>query len=374
VNFTVSSGAALTLATSPATPDAFDNVMALVQKVNLTVNDGKQPRSVVDISGSGLLEYQLRSGGSLDRGTATVAAYSSLGTLPVGNYTVVYKIPFVDDRIGEPLRTRCYLPVHLYPQDPVLTLQFQNAANMYSAGNINFVGLEVQLIRRQVTAASEMVLQKTAGTNPSGYIDSDLIETAFNPPVGSSAEYRMALPIPGQYGGLMLRHYLGGSSVTRAEIDSGASGSAFGSENRWRLETGSVVIREFRWKHLRADAEMSAYTPGLLAPSQFVAATSGAAVNTAMKSNVLGVPGSQVLPASQGFFYANSCYLNFLTDGSSGDVATELGSLLDCNTPANSGLKMELIGSPTSVATNASTLFVAGRRFFGDLRRWQAYA
>jgi len=35
---------------------------------------------------------------------------------------------------------------------------------------------------------------------------------------------------------------------------------------------------------------------------------------------------------------------------------------------------MEIVGSIASAATNGSTLYVVGRRFFGDLSRWQALA
>jgi hypothetical protein len=66
--------------------------------------------------------------------------------------------------------------------------------------------------------------------------------------------------------------------------------------------------------------------------------------------------------------------MDFLTDGQSEDIARELGSVLDCNTPANTGLKMEIVGAPTSVSTNASQLNLMGRRLFGDLSRWQKFA
>jgi len=153
---------ALTLQGTVTTPDTYDNILQLVQHVNLTVNDGKQPRSVVDCDGIALLEYATLTGVNIDQATSLLAAYSQTATLPVGNYPLTYRIPMVETWIGEPLRSRMYLPVHTYPQDPVLTLTFQSGANMYSAGNIRFVGVTVLLIRRQVTAASEAALQKDA--------------------------------------------------------------------------------------------------------------------------------------------------------------------------------------------------------------------
>jgi hypothetical protein len=374
VNFTVNTGG-LTLPTSPTTTDAYDNVLTLLQHVNLSVNDGKQPRSVVDCDGIALLEYQLAAGVNVDRGTGEVMAYSQTTTLPAGNYKLVYRIPLVETWIGEPLRTQMYLPVHTYPQDPVLTLQFQNATNMYSAGNINFVSAEIQLVRRVPTLASEKYVKTKIASNPNGYIDFDLIETQFAIPVGTSSETRLALPIPGQYATLLCRHYLGGSAITRKEIDNGATGTSFGNENRWRLESAQVTIREWRWKHLLAELQMNQPGVAILNPAVFVAATSAGSPTTALQNQqpIFGRAGGGI-PSGSGFDYANSVLLNFLTDGMSGDDAVELGSLLDCNTPANAGLKMEIVGTPTNVATNASYLKILGRRFFGQLANWQKLA
>jgi len=365
VNFTVNSGG-LTLQSTVTNPDNFDNILTLLQHVNLSTNDGKQPRSVVDCNGIALLEYATLTGVNLDQATLLLAAMSQGTSLAAGNYTITYRIPCVEPWIGEPLRSRMYLPVHLYPQDPVLTLSFQQGSQMYSAGNINYVGVEVELLRRQPTRQSEAFLQadgKRRGlTNPSGYIDFDLIETPFSIAPGIGTEQRFPLPIPGEYANLMFRHYQGGAAVTRKEIDNGATGTSFGNEGRWRLETGSVVIREWRWKQLRALTEYQRpMNAGIVTPS------SGTATLT------YGVIGGG-FPSGQGFRYANSVALNFLSDGLSGDNCTELGSLLDCNTPANNGLKMEIIGTPTSVATNASYLYVMGRRYFGNLDGWSAFA
>ena len=358
VNFTVASGG-ITLAASPSTPDQFDNILTLLQHVNLSVNDGKQPRSAVDCDGVALLEYQAATGINVDRATGFVMALSQGTTIPAGNYRLTYRIPMVETWIGEPLRTQMYLPVHTYPQDPVLTLQFQNAANIYSAGNINNISAGIQLVRRVVTAASEKWIQSRRASNPNGYIDFDLIETPFSVPVGTGSEIRFQLPIPGQYATLLMRHYLGGATVTRKEIDNGASGSSFGNENRWRLESAQITIREWRWQHLLCELQMNQPASPLILPS-----------GTALYAR----PGGAGIVSGTGTDYANSVLHNFLTDGMSGDDAVELGSLLDCNTPASAGLKMEIIGTPTNVATNASYLKVMGRRFFGDLSRWQKIA
>ena len=363
VNFTIGTQLTLNTPAQALTPDMYDNILTLLQHINLTVNDGKQPRTVVDCSGAALLEYALRTGLNVDMGTAEIMALAQLATFPAGNYTIVYRIPMVETWIGEPLRSRMYLPVHTYPQDPVLTLTYQTGANIYTAGHITVISTDIQLIRRQVTAASEAQLQKNPGTNPNGYIDFDLIETAFAVPLGTSSEARFALPIPGQYANLLFRHYLGGAATTRKEIDSGGT---FGSENRWRLESGSVVIRDWIWKHVRVLNEMNGV--------RFPVLTLAGAQPLIGDMSKDGVAANGSFPSGIGYPYASSVMLNFLIADLCGDNATELGSLLDCNTPANNGLKMEVIGTPASAATTASYLYVMGRRYFGDLSKWQVFA
>jgi hypothetical protein len=375
VNFTVNTGG-LTLVASPTTPDQYDNILQLAQHINLQVNNGIQPRSTVDCSGVALLEYLEHEQCNIDLGTQAMMIASQTGSLPAGNYTIMYRIPCVDDSIGEPLRSRLYLPIHTYPQDPILSVTIQNAATMYSAGNINALYVDVLLIGRQVTPQSEAVLQKTACTNPNGYIDWDLIETPFVIPVGSAAQIRIAIPLPGSYCNLLFRHYLGGATITRKEVDNGATGSSFGNENLWDIETAANAIRQWRWQHLRSLSEAS-QTKTLQGSNLFGSTASGSYTGGTLigtlQNLVLPFAGGSI-PAGQGMRYANSCFLDFLTDGKSEDVARELGSVLDCNTPANTGLKMEIVGTPTNVSTNSSQLNIFGRRIFGDISDWQQFA
>ena len=384
VNFTTN--ASLALATNPTTPDQYDNILQFLQHISLQTNDGKQPRNVVDASGVALLEYADHDATNIDIGTrACMLLSQQLASLPAGNYSLVYRIAMVDDSIAEPLRSRLYLPIHTYPQDPILTISFQNFATMFSSGtsaNLTFIGVDLLVVGRQVTPQSEAALQKTKATNPNGYIDWDLIETPFAIPVGTSAPQRLAIPLPGSYTNLLMRHYLGGATMTRKEIDNGATGSSFGNENRWDLETAANAIREWNWQQMRIYTEMSSaicpWMPAIPAgaTSLFAASASAGSPTTAFGTlalNLLGVAGGSI-PAGQAMRYANSCWFDFLTDGKSQDCARELGSVLDCNTPANTGLKMEIVGTPTNVATNASQLNVIGRRLFGDLSGWQTFA
>jgi len=391
VNFDVTTGFTTT---SPTTPDMYDNIAQILQHVNLSINDGRQPRSVVDCNGIALLEYQTQAGFNLDQATNTLVnvSQSVVGALavPVGKYQACYRIPCVSSRVGEPMRTRMYLPVHTHPQDPVLTLQFNTLAGMsaVSTGAIGTIRVDVVLIRRVPTAASEKMLRSTAGSNPTGYIDWDMIETPFQVPLNSGAEQRFALPVPGNYMDLLFRQYKGGSAIDRTKhVDTDVGDSIannLGLETRWRLETGGVTVSEWRWKHLRTindftrpgcpTAPLFTVTPTLPLPNggAFVAIASAGSSTIALSNQPTNFP-SAMQAATANYRAGTSAYLDFLTDGCSGDTGNELGSLLDCNTPANNGLKMELVGTPASVSSNASVIYTMGRRLFGDISRWQKF-
>jgi hypothetical protein len=389
VKFTVTT--ALYTSSSPQSPDQLDGIMQLVQHINLSTNDGKQPRSVIDCTGVGSLEYAQTVGLNLPMSTQVLAAWTYLGGtpagtnsgilgLPPGSYVLTYRLPMVHPWIGDPLRSRFYLPVHLYPQDPVLTLTFQSLANMCSLGAIGSIFTDVMLIRREPTAASEEALQATAGTNPSGYYDWDLLETPFGVAPGISSEQRFPLPVPGAYTEIMMRQYLGGANITRQPLDyTGvgiSTGTGFGAEQRWRLETGGVVLREWRWNHLREVNDFSKpSTSGVITGTLTLSSGTVSTYNLVESPGIIGTPtpfyGTNTIT---NFRPPTSCHINFLSDGLTGDTGIELGSVLDCNTPANTGLKMEIIGTPANVATNASTLAVMGRRLYGDLSRWQKFA
>lgn len=382
VNFDVTTGFTTTNST---TPDMYDNILSILQRVTLTINDGRQPRNVIDCSGVALIEYAMQHSLNIDDATqyAMMVSNNPVGALavPVGRYQITYRIPMVSPLIAEPLRTRCYLPVHTHPQDPVLTLQFNTVAGMSATGTgaIGTVVVEVLLLNRLPTKESEALLRSTPGSNPTGYLDFDLIETPTSFPLGTANEQRIALPIPGNYTGLLFRQYKGGAApLTRnstVDFDVGDTiANNLGLETRWRLETGLVVLREWRWKHIRNLNDATRCTNRqLLSPlTPFVAASSAGAVTSALGVSPVNSPGG--LQGTTSYFRApTSVYMDFLGDGVSGENNNELGSCLDCNTPANNGLKMEVIGKIASVATNASWLYILGHRFFGDISRWQKF-
>jgi hypothetical protein len=331
-----------------------DGLLGLLKRVNLSINDGKQPRSIVDCSGIGLLEYAQQVGLNLDHATLQLVSEHTKATASVVASTVyrlTYRIPMVHPQLTEPLRTRALLDVNHHPQDPVLTLDFSTLAEMYSAGTAitGLVG-EIVLIRRAITAD-----QDNAIVAAGGFIPFDLIETPFTIGPSTAGEQRWPIPSPGYYTGILMRLYKAAATVVRDDI---SETTTAGSETRWRLESGGVVLRDWRLKHLQTLNDYS--RPANSAHPTYSPFVGGSPAVTGG------------LAATTGYRPPSSVYLDFLSD-SLGDDANELGSLLDCNLPVNQGLKMEIIASVASIATYSGALKLLGHRFFGDLNRWRAY-
>lgn len=297
-----------------------DGFRAALVRATLTVNDGIQPRNVVDYSGVGLIEYALNTAGNVDRATLENKRVHTASV----TQRVWYRIPLVHPGIVGPLRTRMLLDVNNHPQDPVLSLQWAAAASIYSANAPSAVGADVVLCRREMTPLVNKTIR-----DDGGFIPFDLIETSQT--VATASEYRFQVPTPGQYAGLLMRGY--DQNTSRASIHDITAGS----EGRVRLESGGVVIADWRDHYLAAINE----------------ATEAFDHDNATAAATARFPGLY--------------FLDFLTDGIVD--ADELGSLLDCNLPAASGLKMEIIGTTRNAS---SVLHVGGHRYFGDLSRYQA--
>lgn len=321
-----------------------DGPLAAVSRINLSINDGVQPRSVVECSGVGALEYAMRAGLNLDRATLQTWTQSArLGTVAAAMaFRVCYRIPLVHPFITEPLRTRMLLDVNNHPQDPVLTVDFNPLASYASAGSLTSLGAEVVLVRKQMPDALNQSILKSGG-----YIPFDLVETPFN--IAVAGEFRLPVPTPGQYESLLMRVYQGiaGPVQSRTPIDAVTTQN---SESRWRLETGNRVLHDWRMKHLQCIGDYSGVA------------------NTAIQASSPNAAGP--VAANTSWQPASSVMLDFLSNGVA-DVS-ELGGLLDCNSPVKLGLKMEVIGNAAAPAAGTHTVYLMGHRLFGDLSAWQA--
>lgn len=342
VTLLVTVNAQLTMST--ATTNAIvDNIQGLLKSAVLTATDGSEPRTVVKASGAGLLEYASQVGLNIPRSTLAAILLSQAATVAASlKFRITYRIPLVNPMVGEPLRTRMLFPAHKLPQDPILTLAFANLADFTSAGTLTGLICEVRLIRRLMPDAVDQQILATGG-----YIPMDLIETPFPVSQSSAGENNFDVPLGGQYMGLLLRSYLGGSTITRDVLD---ETNTLGSETKWQLKSGNVVHEEFRFRNIQ---DFNDLTRVANLDTQSVAPNFAGAI-----------------AANTRYQPASSIYLDFLSDGL--ESADELGSLLDCNIPSNSGLKMQLNGRLAASGTYAHTLYMIGHRMFGDISKYQA--
>lgn len=327
-----------------------DNIMGIVKRVTLDcVSPTWGAYKMTDCSGAFLLEYNMNAGMNIDPPTWEYLRLWQAAATPViavdTQFQVAYRVPVVYPMVGEPLLTRCLLPCHTWAQDPVLTVDFEAATNIYSAGHIVDLRAEIWVVYREMNGAqTDDILSK------GGFIQGDLLESSFSPGVGVAGEQRFQVNPPGSYMALLFRQYLGGNAVcTRNIVD---QTTTFGSESTWRLESNGNVKRQWRWKHLQAK---NAYSRAQTMLSQ----TSDVTVNAAVASGTLFAP-------------AASCLLDFCSDGL--EPINELGSVLDVNIPARSGLKMEVVGSWAAPASStiASTIFYGGHRLWGDLSAFKS--
>ena len=335
----------LTLTTGTTGQPGVDNILNIVKNVELDINDGVQPRTVINASGIALLEYAAQTGLNLDRATLASIALSASGTVAANmTFRITYRIPVVHPAIAEPLRTRMLMPCHTWAQDMNLKITFESAANMYSAGALSAIAVEVVLVRRQMDATTTAAIVKSGG-----FIPFDLLETPYNIAVGTSGAQRFKINAPGSYAGLLLRSYLGGATMTRNVLDQVTTP---GSETVWDIESGGVTFRQWRSKTIQIINDLSR-------PANGVNQTYSPEISGAVAANTSYQP-------------ASSVYLDFLGDGLGSDSANELGSILDVNLPVQSGLLMEIVGNVANVATQGSQLYVLGHRWYGDLSKWQA--
>ena len=222
---------------------------------------------------------------------------------------------------------------------------------MYSAGAPTNIYVSFKLIQRIVTPAFDAIVAKGGG-----YLKTDLIETAFNVPLGVSGPFTANIPTPGSYCDLMFRQYLGGATVTRDEISQLGPNTAaadYGIETIWSIISGQTTYHSFRFKDLKASNDLRQF---FARSNQTYAPRLGAPLGT---NNLSG--------------NAASTSLDFISDGVGGaDNVSELGSVLNANIAQGSGLLLQLSGNVANVATNASVLWLSGYRIYGNLAAYQA--
>lgn len=283
---------------------------------------------------------------------AAIYAVTNSSAVPANSqWQIDYLIPFVPQNAGEDLRTLMLLPTHLYSNPALLTLTFGQTLNMGTGGAIGIINVDVIRYGRRMNAGVENTIKTKFG----GYIAYDILESTFNPSSATTPQ-NVPISIPGWYWNMFFRHYLGGSSYTRACTEQAGTGGGpasttsgvttlsggFTTENLWTLNWGGNTFRQWKWKDLYS-------------LPRFKHALN---TNTQSSSPDLGGP---VLTSSN-FISPSSCFIDFAGDGMSFDAVTELGSVFDTVTPNAQRQAVYVSGQFASVSTNASVLSYGGQR------------
>jgi hypothetical protein len=284
-----------------------DALQAIVNRIQVQVSDGSQNRNVVDASGPAILELASQWQGGLDRDTA-----ANVGTNPSATArTLIYPIWFAHPQLSDPIGSVLLLPAPRFNSNPVVTVTFATQAQMDTNATPTFAvsALTAQLIivRRQVNRPKFPIF------------NSEISEIAVSyASTGNAQLYE--LQIPGSYTGILLRDF--------ASLTSRASIQTAGGENR--LQLLGTVIRRFQAQDLQFENDYSV----------------------------------KLYPATWNNF-AGAFYMDFLSD-KVGEVAADLGSVLDANILQASGSRLQLLQDITG-GTNVQRKYVT-HRIFGNLK------
>lgn len=282
-----------------------DGLARLLKRVQLQIADGSRTRNVVDVEGPSLLEYHRHAVGAVDSSTAT--AYVANGTT---TYTLFYPLHCAHPQIADPIGSTLLLPVYRYNNNPVLTLQFANQAEMDQNATPTFA----------ISACTASVIvnrRDTTGVRDFRTFDWELAELSQNYPTTGNAQL-YELQVPGSYTGLLMKAYTGATAAqARGDISNG----------EFRLQALGNVLRRFRLADLEAENQWSMFRP--------------------------------TTPTING-----SYYLDFLTDRA-GEGVAELGSVLDANVIAQTGARLQLLQDLTG--NTAAKINYVTHRIFGVL-------
>ena len=392
VAFTVGTAITPTIKTTATTPAHVDNLLGLVQRIQLTVDEtgvnqiykpqpqGGLPvgaRVVIDRPGTSFIELNPLDQLNNDSATQIMQALTALQypggasgnpTIPVGDYEITYFVSLGMLTFGEPLFSRCLLPLHLMKSAPQLSIQFAQGTDIMGgaawANNITGLSTRINSICGVPTPQFEAFIRSKGG-----YLLFDDSESSRQPALGSNAECKFDIPAPGQIPVLGFRHYKGGAVVTRDVIDGSGTGislaTGLNAETEWQIQANGVPKKKFRFRELLRLNDLQRSVTG--AAISVTPSSGTATAYASFGANCPTLPATNIRPAS---VTKLDCLQNMVQDG----AGTELGSTIDGDTPFLGNKKLQLVGSPASVATYASTLQMRTFRFLSDVTDLQKIA
>jgi hypothetical protein len=258
------------------------------------------------VSGPALLELANQWIGGLDRNTA-----SFIGNNTTGAKTLVYPVFFAHPQLSDPVGSVLLLPAPRFNSNPVVSVTFATQVQMDTNATPTFAVSALSayciIVRRQVNRPKFPVFNTELAELEVSYAST-----------GNAQLYE--LQIPGSYTGILFRDYT--SATARGSIQTAAG------ENR--LQLLGTVLRRYRMEDLQTENDYSV----------------------------------RLYPATWSQF-SGSFYLDFLSD-KNGEVAGDLGSVLDANILQASGSRLQLLQDITGGA-NVKRKYVT-HRIFGNLK------
>jgi hypothetical protein len=297
----------------------------LVQRVQLSINDGTSNRNQTDATGGALVRRSMRICNGVDTGTiaALGASLNRLETTgagdSAGNYIVTIPLLFRHPQISDPIGSALMLPLPRYNTNPSLNVTFGQKSNVILSGatgaTVTIGNPYICILKRQVDVVTFPTL------------DTEFRE--ISTPVSSTGPNQLQnLDVPGNY--TMIDYFCTNSSGIGADLSGG---------NTWNLQYLSNVLRQFVLADLKTVEQMSMGNDSYLYNA---AATTPANLFT------------DLLP---GYYHQD-----FLHDEYGMEVG-ELGSVLNVNVLAGSGSQLQVLFN----ATSTGSISFAFEKIMGDL-------
>lgn len=345
----------------------------ILKRATLNVHNGQKQYDCVNASGPGLLMLNDLEGLSLDPSTrqAIWASNANLGAngvniLAGAVHRLAYKIPCVHPGLSGWLAVRSMLHTQVHRQEPVLTLDFAPAAEIFTGADpFSAAVLEVFVERRDISDDTTKQLLDTGG-----FIDWDIRETQKQFPAGlANVEQFIELPGDREYASLALWGEKNGSTL------GDLSGNVTpGTETLWSLEAAQNSKTKWRMKYLsiingntRAGGPTTMFYPANNAAINSLDNTglTGGAPPVWVTSKLVSFPPWIGGAMTAGLAIQDPAFVGFefLSDGNNG--ASELSSALSNRFRGET--RYQIKGNMTTPAGNPSFLKFCARAFLSDI-------
>jgi len=196
------------IATNPGTAPALisgnEGLAAIFSGVRLTVPTGSNTRTVVNTNSSALLQYHRQLNGGVDSFTTNFADVIGAQAEAV-NQVRYFTVPIwlAPPNLDDPVASAFLLPLPRYSSNPVLEINLNSAANIYTGGtNAPTIQIFIEAVRRFVDRPDWVTF------------DTELVTNEITvPSAASNNAYEM--PAPGAYTSMLMQTFTSGGVARR---------------------------------------------------------------------------------------------------------------------------------------------------------------